>query len=128
MIWAGWTMRPAPRRDVLSFTAVPEGESMESIMDGVRLIVSKELKIPVERITPDTTLQNIGVESLDLIGIIFALEEKFNISIPYNSNEAANARTGEPAKANMGKLETISQISIAVQGFMEAKAIALTGS
>ena len=97
---------------------------METIMDGVRQIVSKELKIPVERITPETTLQNIGVESLDLIGIIFALEEKFNISIPYNSNEAADTRTGELAKANMGKLETISQISIAVQGLMEAKASA----
>ncbi len=90
-------------------------------MDGVRQIISKELKIPLERITPDTALQNIGVESLDLIEIIFALEERFNISIPYNANETAVARSGESAMVKLGKLETIYQISMAVQGLMDAK-------
>jgi acyl carrier protein len=94
---------------------------VETIMDGVRQIISKELKIPLERITPDTALQNIGVESLDLIEIIFALEEKFNVSIPYNANETAAAGKGEPAGAALGKLETISQISMAVQGLVDAK-------
>jgi acyl carrier protein len=94
---------------------------VETIMDGVRQIISKELKIPLERITPDTALQNIGVESLDLIEIIFALEEKFNISIPYNANETAAAGKGESAGAALGQLETISQISMAVQGLVDAK-------
>lgn len=97
---------------------------MQTIMDGVRQIISKELKIPLDRITRDTALQDIGVESLDLIEIIFALEEKFDISIPYNANEIATPGKGESAKVGLGKLETISQISMAVQRLVDAKAAA----
>jgi acyl carrier protein len=94
---------------------------VEPIIDSVRQIISKELKIPLERLTPDTALQNIGVESLDLIEIIFALEEKFNISIPYNANETKGVRPEEAARAQLGKIETIAQISMAVQRLMDAK-------
>jgi len=86
-----------------------------AITDEVRQIIARELKIPIERLTPDTTLQDLGVQSLDLIEIIFALEEKFDISIPYNANEADAARAG------LGKLETIGQISAAVKGLIDAK-------
>lgn len=93
---------------------------MEAIMDGVRQVISKELKIPLERLTPNTALQEIGVESLDLIEIIFALEEKFDINIPYNANEMTAAGK-EPSQVALGKLETISQISGAVKGLVDAK-------
>ena len=48
---------------------------MAAITDEVRQIVSKQLKIPLDRLTPDTALQDLGVESLDLIEMVFALEE-----------------------------------------------------
>jgi acyl carrier protein len=57
-------------------------DSVDRITDDVMQIISRELKIPIERVTPDTALQDLGVESLDLIEIIFALEEKFDINIP----------------------------------------------
>jgi len=94
---------------------------VEAITDEVMQIISRELKIPLARLTADTALQDLGVESLDLIEIIFALEEKFDISIPYNANEAAAAGTREAARAGLGKLETIGQISAAVKGLMDAK-------
>jgi len=97
------------------------GDSVEAITDEVRQIISKELKIPFERLTPDTALQDLGVESLDLIEIVFALEEKFDISIPYNANEVAAAGKRESARVGLGKLETIAQISAAVKGLMDAK-------
>ena len=94
---------------------------MEAITDGVRQVIAKELKIPIERLTPGTTLQDLGVQSLDLIEIIFALEEKFDISIPYNANEAAAAGTAGASTAGLGNLETIGQISAAVKGLIDAK-------
>ncbi len=94
---------------------------MEAITDGVRQVIAKELKIPIERLTPDTTLQDLGVQSLDLIEIIFALEEKFDISIPYNANAAGTAGTAGASTAGLGKLETIGQISAAVKGLIDAK-------
>ena len=94
---------------------------MEAIADAVRQILSKELKIPLERLTPDTALQDLGVESLDLIEIIFALEEKFDISIPYSANDPATGGKGESSRGGLGKLETIAQISAAVKGLIDAK-------
>ena len=94
---------------------------MEPIIESVRQIIAKVLKIPVERLAPDTALQNIGVESLDLIEIIFALEEKFNISIPYNANEAGGARPAASTTVQLDRLETISQISMAVQRLVNAR-------
>jgi acyl carrier protein len=113
------------RRVALSpyfFWQVEEDDSVEAIAEGVRQIISSELRIPLERLTPDTPLQEIGVTSLDFVFIIFALEEKFNISIPYNANEAAAADEGASSKINLDKLETIAQISAAVKGLMDAKA------
>ena len=95
---------------------------METIAEGVRQIISSELKIPLERLTPDTALQDIGVASLDFVFIIFALEEKFNISIPYNANEATATDEGASSNVRLDKLETIAQISAAVKALMDAKA------
>lgn len=94
---------------------------MAAITDEVKEIISRQLKISSERLTPDTTLQDLGVESLDLIEIIFALEEKFNISIPFNANEPTATGKVESASAGLGRLETIGQISAAVKELMQAK-------
>jgi len=97
------------------------GDAVVGITDDVRQVISKQLKIPLERLTPDTALQDLGVESLDLIEIIFALEEKFDISIPFNANEAAITANGKSSKIALGDFRTIAQISAAVKGLMDAK-------
>jgi acyl carrier protein len=106
-------------------TAIPAanqgGGSVEAVTDEVRRIIARELKIPLERLTPDTVLQDLGGESLDLIEIIFALEEKFDTSIPYNANDAAATDKRESSMAGLGKLETIDQICTAAKGLVDAK-------
>ena len=97
---------------------------METITEEVRQIISRELKIPLETLAPDTALKDLGVESLDLIEIIFALEDKFDISIPYNANETAITDSGNSTQGGLGKLETIEQISAAVKGLVGAKTAA----
>ena len=36
-----------------------------------------------------TEITSLGLESLDIVEIIFAIEEKFDISVLYNANEAS---------------------------------------
>jgi acyl carrier protein len=48
-------------------------------------------RIPVEQIKLDSSLQDLGVDSLDTFTLLFELEGKFNISIP--DDEARNIRT-----------------------------------
>jgi len=45
-------------------------------------IVRQEKDIPDEKLTPDTLLLDAGVDSLDALTILFAIEENFHISIP----------------------------------------------
>lgn len=95
---------------------------MEQIIDEVRSIISKQLKIPIEHLSRNTKLQELGVESLDFIEIVFALEEKFDVSIPYNANETSAAGKPDSSPVGSAKLETIEQISAAVKMLLDAKA------
>ena len=67
------------------------GDGVE-VIDDVRSIIAKSLKIPIERLTPDARLDEIGAESLDVIEIVFDLEEKFNISIPFKADEGTSLK------------------------------------
>ena len=46
---------------------------------------------------------------LDLIEIIFALEEKFDINIPYNANEAAATDMRESSKFGAESLKRLTR-------------------
>jgi acyl carrier protein len=45
-------------------------------------IVRKEKDIPDELLTPETLLADAGIDSLDALTILFAIEEDLNIHIP----------------------------------------------
>ncbi len=45
-------------------------------------------------ITPETLLDDLGIDSLDQIELIFELEEHFDVTLPYNANE----RSGEKVR------------------------------
>jgi acyl carrier protein len=45
-------------------------------------VIAKTSHKPLETIRPDSTFESIGLDSLDGMQILFALEEEFNVSIP----------------------------------------------
>jgi acyl carrier protein len=51
-------------------------------------IVRKEKDIPADQLQPDTQLAEAGIDSLDSLTILFAIEEHFSISIPDNAARA----------------------------------------
>lgn len=54
-------------------------------------IVKQEKNIPDELLRPATPLADAGIDSLDSLTILFAIEEQFRISIP--DDEARAVRT-----------------------------------
>jgi acyl carrier protein len=74
-----------------------------NVLNDVKQIISKQVGLPVDQLGPDSKLEAIGVESLDIIEIIFALETKYDIAIPFNANESAALA-----------FETIGQVADAV--------------
>ena len=45
-------------------------------------IVRKEKEMPADRLKPETELAEAGIDSLDALTILFAIEEHFSISSP----------------------------------------------
>lgn len=45
-------------------------------------VIAKTQRIPAEKISPDSSFEELGLDSLDSVNILFALEEEFNVSIP----------------------------------------------
>ena len=60
---------------------------MASIEDQVRQIIAEQAMLELEDVTDGSTLESLGIDSLGLVESIFAIEEAFDISIPFNANE-----------------------------------------
>ncbi len=45
-------------------------------------LVRKEKDVPEEKLKPDTPLAEAGIDSLDALNVLFAVEDHFHISIP----------------------------------------------
>lgn len=104
-----------------------------AIIDDVRSIIAKSLNIPVDQLTPDKRLDELGAESLDVIEIVFALEEKYDIAIPLQGSDATRVSAsgksegqdkGEsPDKgANELPFTTVGDVAEMVEKLVAAKA------
>jgi acyl carrier protein len=50
-------------------------------------ILAKQLLLSPDDIAPDAGIDTLGLDSLGKVEVIFALEERFDISVPFNANE-----------------------------------------
>lgn len=58
-----------------------------SINDQVIAIIAEQAMLEPGDIAMDNTLEDIGIDSLGLVECIFAIEEAFDISVPFNAND-----------------------------------------
>ena len=65
-------------------------------------VIAATQHIAVEKITEESSFQELGIDSLDGINILFALENEFNINIP--DDQAQNIRTVQDAVEGVRKL------------------------
>ncbi len=57
-----------------------------SIKDQVIGIIAEQALLEPEDVTMDSTLESLGIDSLGLVESIFAIEEAFDITVPFNAN------------------------------------------
>jgi acyl carrier protein len=62
-----------------------------SIKDQVVAIIADQAMLEPSDITMDSTLADIGIDSLGLVESIFAIEESFDITVPFNANNPAES-------------------------------------
>ncbi len=58
-----------------------------SIKDQVIAIIAEQAMLEPSDIKMDNTLEDIGIDSLGLVESIFAIEETFDVSVPFNAND-----------------------------------------
>jgi acyl carrier protein len=82
-----------------------------SVATDVMSIIKKKIRVDRSEITVDDRLADLGLESLDALELVFDLEEKFDIEIPVNANDA-----------QIGGFEKVSDVVAAVQKIIDKKA------
>ena len=60
---------------------------MTDIVSDVTAIIAKKARVDHPKIELSDRLEDLGLESLDAVELVFDLEEKFDIQIPYNAND-----------------------------------------
>ena len=59
---------------------------MSDIQKRVIAIIAEQAVLEPSDVTLDNTLDDLGIDSLGLVESIFAIEEEFDISVPFNAN------------------------------------------
>lgn len=62
--------------------------AVDDVTRDVMAIIAKKLRDPALELKADDRLDELGLDSFAAVEMIFDLEEKFDIQIPYNSNDA----------------------------------------
>ncbi|HKT53660.1 MAG TPA: phosphopantetheine-binding protein [Caulobacteraceae bacterium] len=57
--------------------------SRDSVLD----IIAEESLVERAKLTPEATLESLGIQSLDIISVVFALEDKFGIVLEQSEFE-----------------------------------------
>ncbi len=58
-----------------------DATNYESVEGRVLRVIATSRRLPLDSITPDSTFEQLGIDSLDRINILFELENEFDISI-----------------------------------------------
>jgi acyl carrier protein len=65
----------------------------DELIQRVLKVIATSRRIPLETVTIESDFQQLGIDSMDAVEILFALENEFDISIPDDSvREVRNVR------------------------------------
>jgi len=54
-------------------------------------IVAKQAKVEASALTADVLLSDLDLQSIDVVELVFAIEEKFDIQVPYSPSDQETA-------------------------------------
>ena len=84
----------------------------QTVKDQVVAIIAEQAVLDPADVTPESTLESLGIDSLGLVESIFAIEEAFDISVPFNANE--------PSESDFD-ISTVASIVAAVEALVAAR-------
>lgn len=85
---------------------------MTDVRDRIIQIIAEQAMLDPAELTPEMSPQDIGLDSMGLVESVFAIEEAFDISVPFNANE--------PGKSDFD-ISTLGTIIAAVERLVSEK-------
>ena len=77
---------------------------MDSTFERVRKILTTKYSVEQDTITPESSLQSLGLDSLDLIEFLFEVEDEFAIRVPQDGASALKMTTVQDIVDNIDKV------------------------
>lgn len=81
----------------------------ETVREQVIQIIAEQAVLEVSDVRMDATLDDLGIDSLGLVESIFAIEEAFDIQVPFNAND--------PSESDFD-ISSVAAIVAAVEGLV----------
>lgn len=85
----------------------------DSVRDKVIAILAEQAAVEPDSVALDASLEDLGIDSLGLVETIFAIEEAFDIQVPFNANDPA---------ASEFDISTVASMVRAVESLIAARA------
>ncbi|MCT8160561.1 acyl carrier protein [Pseudoruegeria sp. SHC-113] len=63
----------------------------ENVTDKIIEIIAEQAVLEPSDVSMDSTLEDLGIDSMGLVECIFAIEEAFDIQVPFNANEPSKS-------------------------------------
>lgn len=82
------------------------------VRDKVIAIIAEKAVLDPSDVTLESSLASLGVDSLGMVEAIFAMEEAFDVSIPFNANDPEEGRFD---------ISTVGSIVAAVEDLLAQK-------
>lgn len=80
------------------------------VAETIKKIIAKQLSRSPDEITDDSELASLGIESLDLLELVYEIETQFSIRVPYSANDPGELR-----------LSTVGDVVRAVEAAINAR-------
>jgi acyl carrier protein len=81
----------------------------DEFIQRIRTVIANSQRIPLEKVSLDSTFQELGIDSMDAVNILFGLESEFDINIPDEETK---------------EIRTVRQMAEGVEKLVAAKAAA----
>lgn len=85
----------------------------DMIKDRVIAIIAEQAVLEPGDVQMDQSLEQLGIDSLGLVESIFAIEEEFDIAVPFNANDPSDSEFD---------ISSVAAVVRAVEGLVAAQA------
>jgi acyl carrier protein len=113
--------KPTREPETAKVTVPIKGIAVSTTFDKVAKIIAETSEIDRDKITPDShTIDDLGIDSLDFLDIVFAIDKEFGIKVPLEKwTQEVN-----DGKASTDEYFVMKNLCAKIDGLVAAKAAA----